>query len=117
MKIYLVMLSGVEDGEQRLLNSENNQGKLQENSWSLTIGRQDDNDVVLQNDTFISRHHAKIHFESEQWWIEDCESTNGTFTENEDQFFLDRKIIGKMLLDTSLMFRVGRTWLKIKPVE
>jgi len=117
MKVSVVLMSGVEDGEQHLFDSENDNGEMSGNRWSLAIGRQDDNDLILQNDTFISRHHAKLHHEANQWWIEDCNSTNGTFTENEDQFFLDNKVTGTLLLDTNLMFRVGRTWLKIKPIE
>ena len=117
MRINIMLMSGVDDGDQRLLDTDNNHGQIHKNGWSLTIGRQDDNDIILQNDTFVSRRHAKIHYEDQQWWIEDCKSTNGTFAENEDQFFLDKKISGKFLLDTNLMFRVGRTWLKIKPIE
>ncbi len=117
MKVNIMLMSGVEDGDQRLLDSDNNDGKLNGDRWSISIGRQDDNDIILQKDTFVSRHHAKLHYEANQWWVEDCQSTNGTFSENEDQFFLDRKVSGTLLLDTTLMFRVGRTWLKIKPIE
>jgi len=117
MQISITLMSGLNDGEQRLFDSDNENGRINGNRWSLSIGRHDHNDLVLQNDTFVSRKHAKLHFEADQWWIEDCNSTNGTFTENEDQFFLDNKVTGTLPLNTSLMFRVGRTWLKIKPIE
>ncbi len=117
MKINIIMMSGVEDGNQQTFDTTNDDGQLIDNHWSLTIGRQDDNDLILVNDTFVSRQHAVLHYQANQWWIEDKNSTNGTFTENADQFFLDNRVTGTLQLDVDLMFRVGRTWLKIKPQE
>jgi pSer/pThr/pTyr-binding forkhead associated (FHA) protein len=45
---------------------------------STRIGRADNNDVVLPGDMRVSRHHACVDFENEQWVISDAHSTNGT---------------------------------------
>jgi DNA-binding response OmpR family regulator len=50
--------------------------------WSLaepltTIGRWEDNDVVV-DDRWVSRNHARIRREGEQYVLEDLESRNGT---------------------------------------
>lgn len=117
MEVTIVIMSGVEDGIERILNTENGDGQVDGQHWSISIGRRDENDLVLKNDTFVSRYHARIHYEADQWWLEDIHSTNGTFTENADQFFMDNKVTGTTLLDHDLMFRVGRTWLKIEDFE
>lgn len=45
---------------------------------SLTVGRKDDNDIVIDNPA-ISGHHCKLTLEGGGYYIEDLESTNGTF--------------------------------------
>jgi len=117
MNISIVIMSGVEDGAVRQFNIENGDGDGDKHHWTLTIGRRDENDLVLRNDTFVSRTHAKLHQKAGQWWLEDCNSTNGTFTENADQFFMDSRVKGTVLLDMEHMFRVGRTWLRMESNE
>jgi DNA-binding response OmpR family regulator len=51
--------------------------------WSLarpetTIGRWEDNDVVV-DDRWVSRTHARVRREGERYTIEDLDSKNGTF--------------------------------------
>jgi len=50
--------------------------------WTLaapltTIGRWDDNDVVIE-DRWVSRHHAEVHHERDQYIVHDLGSKNGT---------------------------------------
>jgi len=45
---------------------------------SLTIGRRDDNDVVI-DDPSVSGHHAKIDALGERWVLIDLKSKNGSF--------------------------------------
>lgn len=47
-----------------------------------TIGRQDDNSIVL-NEVTVSRHHASITYEKGSFTIEDLGSSNGTFINGE----------------------------------
>jgi len=42
-----------------------------------TIGRHEDNDIVLK-DSSVSKHHAKIRYEEDGYFIYDFASTNGT---------------------------------------
>jgi predicted component of type VI protein secretion system len=44
----------------------------------MRIGRESDNDIVVNADGFVSRYHAWITFERDHFWIEDLGSTNGT---------------------------------------
>ncbi|OGS46548.1 MAG: hypothetical protein A2539_01580 [Elusimicrobia bacterium RIFOXYD2_FULL_34_15] len=44
----------------------------------FTIGRKDDNDVVIDNPA-VSGHHAKIFKQGDVYFLEDLNSTNGTF--------------------------------------
>jgi len=45
---------------------------------SIAIGRKADNDIVIDNPA-ISGHHCKLTMEGGGYYIEDLESTNGTF--------------------------------------
>ena len=42
------------------------------------IGREKDNEILIANDTCVSRHHAIILFADGSYWLEDLHSTNGT---------------------------------------
>jgi serine/threonine protein kinase len=43
----------------------------------ISIGRSNDNDMVL-HDATVSRHHARIYRKGDKWFIEDLNSTYGT---------------------------------------
>lgn len=45
---------------------------------SLSVGRKPDNDVVIDNPA-VSGHHCKISQKGDTYFVEDLESTNGTF--------------------------------------
>lgn len=47
----------------------------------LSIGRKDDNLLVLHNE-YISAYHAKIFVKNNECFIEDLKSTNGTIVNN-----------------------------------
>ena len=48
----------------------------------ITIGRQPDNVLCIDNPA-VSGHHAKIYWEADGYVIEDMESFNGTYVNNE----------------------------------
>lgn len=56
----------------------------------LTIGREKSNDVVLSH-VSVSKYHAKIVYENNEWYIVDNDSTNGVILNNE-------RIYGKVKL-------------------
>ena len=117
LKVDVQIVSGVEDGAVRECSTVRGDGQLTQNKWTLTIGRRDDNDICLPNDTFVSRKHAHLHWRGHDWWLEDCNSTNGTFVINETDFFEDQPVKGFIHLIDSQLFRVGRTWLRIQVTE
>lgn len=45
----------------------------------LAIGRSDDNDIVLSDDTFISSRHARVEVRPSGPWLVDLGSTNGSY--------------------------------------
>lgn len=114
MKLSVMIMSGVEDGSLLEYDSTLGDGDVAPDKWAISIGRRDENDLCLRNDTYVSRQHANIHWKNENWWLEDCDSTNGTFVENGDNFFDDHPVKGFIQIHVGQLFRVGRTWLRIQ---
>ena len=108
-----MIMSGVEDGTTIDLNPKTD-GIMRDNDWILTIGRKDDNDVCLRNDTFVSRYHAKLILRDGNWWLEDIRSTNGSFIEDEVDKLNEVRFEGTISLKNGQLFRLGRTWLRIQ---
>jgi predicted component of type VI protein secretion system len=48
----------------------------------ITIGRQPDNTLCIDNPA-VSGHHAKVYWEADGYVVEDMESFNGTYVNNE----------------------------------
>jgi len=116
MRLELMIMSGVEDGLRLSYTIDNGDGQLSEdkNIWKISIGRKEDSDICLRNDSFISRQHAYICWEDNHWWLEDCDSTNGTFVEHADS---DARVKGTIPIETSQLFRVGHTWMRIEEIN
>jgi pSer/pThr/pTyr-binding forkhead associated (FHA) protein len=73
-----------------------------------TIGRAEDNDLVLALDATISTRHARIVREGDHYWLEDLGSRNGTFLG-------DVRIRERALIGPGTLFAVGRTRLEFSP--
>jgi pSer/pThr/pTyr-binding forkhead associated (FHA) protein len=43
----------------------------------ITIGRAGSSDILLDQDTLTSRHHALVKYEDQRYFIYDCRSANG----------------------------------------
>ena len=71
----------------------------------LTIGRKDENSIVLC-DQHVSGNHAKIIVRNDTLFIEDLNSTNGTYLNG-------KKISGKMKLTNKDELKVGTSVFKI----
>lgn len=52
-------------------------------------------------DKTISGHHARLYFDLSQWWVEDLQSTNGTFLN-------EQTVSSPMVLATGDHLRVGQ---------
>ena len=73
-----------------VLHYENQEVVLDEYSCPFTLGRHQDNDLVVDTD-FASRKHASIEFRNDKFILID-KSTNGLFVriENQQNFFIHR---------------------------
>lgn len=88
----------------------------------LNIGRREGCDIYLPYDHQASRLHARLGCavaavtasETTQepfilsFWLEDSRSRNGTFLEHDPQAIRKR-----MSMRPGVLFRVGRTWLRL----
>jgi pSer/pThr/pTyr-binding forkhead associated (FHA) protein len=110
-QLTLMIMSGVEDGKTLALDGELGDGTFHNGDWTLTIGRQDNRDVRLQKDTFISRDHALLVLSGGVWHLDDCGSKNGTFVEIDGEPVRVETIVS---LEPGQLFRIGRTWLRIQ---
>ncbi|MCL2320579.1 MAG: FHA domain-containing protein [Oscillospiraceae bacterium] len=71
----------------------------------ITIGRKPDNTLIL-SDEFVSGNHARISIIDDECYIEDLNSTNGTYVNN-------GRIKGKVLLEPSDEVKIGTVLFKL----
>jgi pSer/pThr/pTyr-binding forkhead associated (FHA) protein len=69
-----------------------------------TIGRSDDNVLVLDGDDYASGHHARVESGLDGTWVIDLDSTNGTYVNGE-------RIEGRRRLHEGDLLQVGDTEL------
>jgi len=79
------------------------------NSAPLTLGRGGQNDLVLEGDEFASSRHARIEVRGDGAWVQDLDSTNGTFVNGS-------RVAGAQRLDAGDVLRVGETDLVVEEV-
>ena len=78
-------------------------------SAPLTIGRGGRNDLVLEGDEFASSLHARIESRGDGVWVQDLESTNGTYVNGE-------RVLGARRISPGDVLRVGETDLRLEEV-
>jgi hypothetical protein len=76
-------------------------------SAPVTVGRGGQNDLVLVGDDFASARHARIELRGDGVWVQDLESTNGTYVNGS-------RVAGAQRLDTGDVLRVGETDLRVE---
>src|SRR5262245_18838976 len=63
------------------------QGKTESKDYSFTndftIGRDRACEIQISTDASISRNHAQVLYQDDDWWLKDLASTNGTFVDNQ----------------------------------
>jgi pSer/pThr/pTyr-binding forkhead associated (FHA) protein len=74
-------------------------------SSPVTLGRSSENDLVLDADDFASVQHARIEPRRDGVWVEDLDSTNGTFVNG-------TKLTRPQKLTPGDVIRVGETDLR-----
>jgi len=70
-----------------------------------TIGRDSDNQIVV-DDTTVSGRHAAIEFRGGRWWLEDLGSTNGTWVNQ-------RRVTDALPVESGDVIQVGRVSLRL----
>lgn len=96
LRLSFELLSGPMDGLEFQFDKE-----------EVTIGRADSNDLCLDLDVLVSRHHAIITAREGIIQVEDTKSTNGTYLE-------EKRLHEKAILKSGDIFRVGLTELQVK---
>ena len=71
------------------------------------VGRESPNGIPLVDDDFASAHHARIDARADGIWVEDLNSTNGTFV-NGGRVAAER-------LEPGDIVRIGQTELVFQP--
>jgi hypothetical protein len=82
-------------------------GEFPLNSAPVTVGRGGQNDLVLDGDEFASSRHARIEVRGDGVWVQDLDSTNGTFVNGS-------RVAGAQRLDDGDVLRVGETDLRVE---
>jgi len=77
------------------------------NSAPVTVGRGGQNDLVLDGDEFASARHARIEVRGDGVWVQDLDSTNGTYVNGS-------RVAGAQRLDGGDVLRVGETDLLVE---
>jgi hypothetical protein len=75
----------------------------------LTIGRHEDNNVVLP-DPLVSRHHAEIAMQGGRWVLRDLGSANGTYLKGE-------RIDAPQVLEHGDPIQIGRSRFEMRLLE
>ena len=76
-------------------------------SAPVTVGRGGQNDLVLTGDDFASARHARIELRGDGVWVQDLDSTNGTYVNG-------ARVAGAQRLDAGDVLRVGATDLLVE---
>jgi pSer/pThr/pTyr-binding forkhead associated (FHA) protein len=98
MKAELTFTEGPRAGEKILL------AKL----GSFTIGRQDDNNLAI-DEKAVSRRHCRIDYDGDLFWLVDCGSHNGTRVNGE--------LVRRSRLESGDLIQVGHTELEFSLVQ
>lgn len=116
-EISVTHMSGPLDGKTLRFEQPDIGGEL-----ILNIGRREGCDIHLPSDNQVSRVHARLGCQSTavtasdsvsepyilSFWLEDMRSRNGTFVEREKD-----PLRGRTSLRPGMLFRIGRTWLRL----
>lgn len=74
-------------------------------SREVTIGRRDDNSVIMR-EGYVSGHHARIYLRNTEYIMEDLNSTNGTVLN-------DQKVEKKVYIKSGDEIKIGSAVFKV----
>jgi pSer/pThr/pTyr-binding forkhead associated (FHA) protein len=90
-----------------VIEPKQHRGRTYTLSNALAIGRLDDNDIIVEDDTFISSHHARLEIRPEGVWVVDLQSTNGSFVNGQ-------RLTGERSVRKGDRIQVGSTVLEMR---
>ncbi len=105
--IELMFMSGAEDGLNIWLKDHQNQGYAIKDGWEFVLGRGEHCDLVIRYDVQVSREHAFLSIQGGALWLQDHNSSNGTFIQ-------ETRLDASAPLAQGILFRIGHTWLRIQ---
>lgn len=76
------------------------------NQTEIVLGRDTNCDLSVMDEA-LSAHHARVTYHHGQWWLEDLNSTNGTFLSRE-------RLTTPAVIITGDEFRCGNTSFSIR---
>jgi len=105
--IHVTLMSGPLDGQTFAFSPPDRRDPL-----VLTIGRRESCNIALGYDTQVSRLHARLIYDARdaEFFLEDAGSRNGTFLGQ-------TRVRERMTLEPGMLFKIGRTWLRVDPLE
>lgn len=111
-QVDIMIMSGVDDGKLHSFNAADLPDQR------ITIGRGDDNLIVVPYDVAVSRNHAVIYQHEHMWWLEDLNSKNGTYIERDTTLLNQNERIRSVVpLEDGQLFRIGKTWMRFQTYE
>lgn len=88
-----------------LFLSKNGSNKIAFQKAEVLIGRSPAADLTL-DDITVSTLHARLSYRKQQWWLEDLDSTNGTFLNEE-------RLVSPLVLASGDQLRLGQVELTV----
>ena len=73
----------------------------------VKIGRHPDNQIILDQDVYVSTYHAEIYFRDGHHWLQDANSRNGTLKNN-------GVLTEPVLLEPGDIITIGRTRFEVR---
>lgn len=109
MDLLIMVMSGPDDGRTISLNPDRGDGFVAaDGTWTIVLGRREECDVSIPFDTQVSRQHGLIRVTAHrEIWLADASSRNGTYVGK-------TRIEEPTLIEPGMLFRIGRTWLRIQ---
>lgn len=110
MDLLIMVMSGPDDGRTIALNPERGDGFVAaDGTWTVVLGRREECDISIPFDTQVSRQHGLLRITAEhEIWLADAGSRNGIYVGK-------ARIEEPALVEPGMLFRLGRTWLRIQP--
>ena len=106
LKTQIKLLSPEINNMLRLIPVEHEQiDAIEIKQAEVIVGRDPNNRIYIPDET-ISAQHCRIYFSDQQWWINDLNSTNGTYLNDE---IIDRPCVvtdGDMIMFGQVKFSI-----------